>query len=714
MKINRIKFKNFRIYKGENEIELSSTNQLKNINIIAGKNGFGKTTFLTSLVWCFYGKMMVEVEEKYKKDIRNIGGYDSFLQTLINHEIKEDFANDSKNNSTVSIEIELTDLSIPSMPCKSLVIKRSFDIKNGIEELKILIDGIENELTKEVGLEVFINDFILPREIAKFFFFDAEKIVSLAEAKSKSELKSLSHAYSEVLGIKKYEDLKKNLETLLAKIRRNGAQPDQKLKLQILIEKENNFSSLIEINKEKKDELEKELTSYINQSNLLQEKLIREGNGISVEELKVLKNEQEQLRKESEEIKGRLKKMLDLLPLVLAGKKIIALNSQLENERFANTNFNVNISENVDLSRIILDKLSDLNLDKTLGIKIISSLERSLEEFTISSGENTQVLLDYTPEQFRAVKAVLDNIRNGFNVQFQNIVREEKNNRVSSSRVLYKIKQAEARKDNAVAQKLRAEKLRIDNRIIELSQDNGGLVEELKNIEQQLSTNSKELSELEKHLDLVDADHAKGEVTEKVLKKITLIIQRIKEEKKYSLQKSILIGLKKLMHKKNFVRNVKVIVQEDIIDIDLLDSNDNVIDKESLSKGEQQLYATALLKALVDESGIQFPIFIDSPLQKFDKFHSENIIKEFYPSISEQVVLFPLLEKELSEIEYSYLQPNLNKVYLIENKDGASSLKSYKSEQLFNEFRKDVSFVFWFIKNSNIHSSSRAVWKTIR
>lgn len=693
MKINRIKFNNFRIYKGENEIDLSSANHVKNINIIAGKNGFGKTTFLTSLVWCFYGKMMVEVEEKYKKDIRNIGGYDSFLKTLINHDIKADFENNSTNDSHIAIEVELSDLSIPSMPCKSLVIKRSFDLNNEVEELKILIDGIENELTKEVGLEVFINDFILPREIAKFFFFDAEKIVSLAEAKSKSELKSLSHAYSEVLGIKKYEDLKKNLETLLVKIRRNGAQPNQKHKLQILIEKETDLTSLIEINREKKTELDKELSSYINQSDALQEKLIREGNGISLEELKVLKEDQDHLKKESEEIKGRLKRMLDLLPLVMAGEKIIALNSQLENESFANTTFNVNISDNVDLSRIILNKLNDLNLDKSIGEKIINSLEKSLEEYTISSGENTQVLLDYTPEQTRAIKAVLDNIRNGFNIQFQSIVREEKNNRISLSRVLYKIKQAEARKDNAVAQKLRAEKLRIDNRIIALSQDKGGLLEELKTIEQQLFTKRRELSELEKHLNLVEADQAKGEVTEKLLKKITLIIQRVKEEKKYSLQKSILLGLKKLMHKKNFVRNVRVNVQEDIIDIDLLDINDNVIDKESLSKGEQQLYATALLKALVDESGIQFPIFIDSPLQKFDKFHSENIIKEFYPSISEQVVLFPLLEKELSEIEYSYLQPNLNKVYLIENRDGASSLKSYKSEQLFNEFRKDSGYV---------------------
>ena len=211
MKINKILFQNFRIYKGNNEI-IFSPNPSKNISIIAGKNGFGKTTFLTSLIWVFYGKMMSEVEDKYRKDIKNAGGYEKFLKTLLNRDVKTEFENNSNSSSILSVEIELKDLLIPSIPCKSVVLKRSYDLKTETEDLKIFIDGLENELTKEVGYEVFINDFILPREIAKFFFFDAEKIVSLAEAKSKAELKNLSKAYSEVLGIKKYEDLKKNLD----------------------------------------------------------------------------------------------------------------------------------------------------------------------------------------------------------------------------------------------------------------------------------------------------------------------------------------------------------------------------------------------------------------------------------------------------------------------------------------------------------------------
>lgn len=693
MKISKIKFNNFRIYKGENEITFLPSQQDKNINIVAGKNGFGKTTFLTSLIWCFYGKMMVEVEEKYKKDIKNAGGYEKFLNTLLNRDIKNDFEQSNLNDSNLSMEVELSDISIPSMPCERVLIKRSYNLSTENEILEIYIDGLENELAKEVGLELFINDFILPREIAKFFFFDAEKIVTLAEAKSKSELKNLSRAYSEVLGIKKYEDLKKNLETLLVKLRRNGAKPDQQIKLQQLIEKEKELKSLIELCLEKKTEIEKEILSYTNQSDSLQEKLIREGSGITLEELTQLKLEQELLKKDSDEIRGRLKKMIDLVPIVMAGQKLVELSDQLESESYADSNFNINIDENPLLKKSILNKLQSLNINISKGNEIIKLFQDSLEQHTIKSNEETSILLDYTPEQARAVKAVIDNVKNGFNIQFQNIVREEKNNKLATSKVFYKIKQAEARKGNAVAQKLREEKAKVDQRIIQLSQEKGGLIEELNSLESQVAINNRVLSEYEKNFKLVEADIAKSEVTEKLLLKISKIIQRVKEDKKYSLQKSILLGLKKIMHKNDFVHNVKVNVYDDIMDIDLLDSNDKIIDKESLSKGEQQLYATALLKALVDESGIKFPVFIDSPLQKFDKFHSQNIIREFYPTISDQVVLFPLLEKELSEMEYKTLQPHVNKVYIIDSENGASKFKFLKQDQLFAEIKNEGDYV---------------------
>lgn len=693
MKINRIKFHNFRIYKGDNEVLLNSSSPSKNINIIAGKNGFGKTTFLTSLIWCLYGKMMVEVEDKYRRDVRNAGGYEKFLLSLTNRDFLADLDIKQDNKAKMFMEVEIKDLTIPAMPCNKIVIRRTFNIANETEDVEIFIDDAENELTKEVGYEVFINDFILPREIAKFFFFDAEKIVTLAEAKTKAELRNLSKAYSEVLGIKKYEDLKKNLEVLLTKLRRNGAKPQEKEKLDALLEKEAELIKLRDIVSDEYNSNEQEINNCLKQSETLQEKLIREGSGITVEELQALQNEYSTLRDESDHIKLRLKKILDLVPLVLAGNKLNDLYNQLEKESGLVSSLNIDLNAIPNLTKILQEQLPDLKLELNQLDKIVKVFQKTIDKQNTHSKENVEILLDYTPEQVREVKAVIDNIKNGFNVQFTNIVKEDKNNRLLSSKVLNKIKQAEARKDNAVAQKLRDEKAKIDNKVLELSQQKGQLIEEKNTLDTQFSSNQKVLSEYEKNFKLIETDIEKAKITQTLLDKITLVIQKIKQDKKYSLQKSILLGLQKIMHKNNFIRNVRVNVLDDVIDIDLLDAKNNVIDKESLSKGEQQLYATALLKALVDESGIKFPVFIDSPLQKFDKYHSENIIKEFYPSISDQVVLFPLLEKELSEAEYEYLKPNLNKVYMINNIEGISSLKSYKVDTLFNEFNKETSHV---------------------
>ena len=73
MFIESIILHNNRAYKGHNKVSFKPAT--KNIFLIAGNNGFGKTTFLTSLVWCLYGKLMVDVDEKFRRDINDAQGY---------------------------------------------------------------------------------------------------------------------------------------------------------------------------------------------------------------------------------------------------------------------------------------------------------------------------------------------------------------------------------------------------------------------------------------------------------------------------------------------------------------------------------------------------------------------------------------------------------------------------------------------------------------
>lgn len=141
------------------------------------------------------------------------------------------------------------------------------------------------------------------------------------------------------------------------------------------------------------------------------------------------------------------------------------------------------------------------------------------------------------------------------------------------------------------------------------------------------------------------------------------------------------------MHKKDFIQKVDVSIIDEMIDIKLYNKRENQI--TILSRGEQQLFATALLRGLVEESEFKFPVFIDSPMQKFDEQHSTNIIKYFYPNISKQVVILPLMYKELNEKEYSIIKPGIKYCYIIDNIDAEQSkFQKVESEDLFSTYNK--------------------------
>ena len=85
MFIESIVLHNYRAYKGHNKILFKQ--DAKNIFLVAGNNGFGKTTFLTSLVWCLYGKLMVDVDEKFRREINDAQGYKGYARQNLNKEL---------------------------------------------------------------------------------------------------------------------------------------------------------------------------------------------------------------------------------------------------------------------------------------------------------------------------------------------------------------------------------------------------------------------------------------------------------------------------------------------------------------------------------------------------------------------------------------------------------------------------------------------------
>lgn len=710
MFIDSIELYNFRAYKGVNKVSFEKNG--KNVFLVAGNNGFGKTTFLTSLVWCLYGKLMIDVDEKFRRDINDAQGYKNFAKANLNQEsallISEaDFTNEDKKHiakngyggtygkyeedSKYHVEIHMTDVFIPAIPCSEITIKRTYDYLLETENIEVLIDGHVNELAKEVGYDIFINDFILSKDIAKFFLFDAEKIVNLAEIKSVDEKRKLSTAYSEVLGIKKYEDIKRNLENLRIKFRKKGGASVSQIKLgKLTADIEKIEQSIGEKERERALAIDS-IAAFQTEKDSLQEKLIREGNAMSVEELARLKAGLEAIKEKDLKLKSQLREMLDIAPFAISGKLFCEAIAQSELEQRSKTK-RAKAADLADAMRQtrqnIIEGARNINLtssQKELLESIIeSSFSATMAQYnSVSDEAGVKVLLDFSAEEHNALKSLYDNIRLSYNITFRQLVKDIKNNTIFMQKTQRKISAAEYDDGDAEIRKARTRKAEVEVKLTELESSSRKLSEEIGILNKDLSIKKKQLSESLKLVRVEGMDKEKDAMAERLINELNAFLTLLKNKRKSSLASKIKSEIDVLMHKTDFIHGVSIDILDNIIEINLMDKEGNVINKEKLSKGEQQLYATAILKALVEESGISFPVFIDSPLQKFDSIHSKNIISKFYPTVSKQVVIFPLLGKELSPSEYDSLLPNVNRAYVIQNQNGRSSFLLVDPKDIF-------------------------------
>ena len=670
MIIKTIELNNFRIYHGLNVIDLSKDSN-KNIFIVSGRNGFGKTTFLMSLVWCLYGRQMEDVDDLYRKEIVEQGGYSKYINNALNRLAEVD------GDYSFHVAITFTDLTIPELPCREIKVIRTYNKLTGANDvIEILIDGYPNELTKEVGPETFIRDFILPKEIAKFFFFDAEKIVNLAEVNTLEQRKKLSLAYSEVLGIKKYEDLKKELEELQYKLRKDSAnfkERQELIQFEADIKKNQN---LIEENTKELYTVTESINSKKQELNLIQEKLIKAGSSITVEELNELRYRDEELTKKSEQLSEELKESFDLVPFAIAGNAMLNVHIKLEQEatiKLAEFQTETVIQKTESVINELLDTDPDTALVIPFKVKefYADTLRVLIKKHFFSEvpdvPDNYKSLHDFSETDRKEFNALISNIKNSFKESFKRISGDNLQVKNELASIRKKLRDAEANQEDPLIAALKSQKDNLESEIEGNLRKKFDFENQNVAIEKEIHGKGQQIQELTKKLKVSEQNKDKDQKASDLIHYLKNFIATFKEEKKKSLEEAILTGLRMLMHKKDFIAKVDVEIINDIIDIKLYNGRQQEIKTGSLSKGEQQMYATALLRGLVEESDIDFPVFIDSPMQKFDEQHSENIVKYFYPSVSDQVVIFPLINKELSAKEYDLLKPNIAKAYLIEN-----------------------------------------------
>jgi len=185
MHLTKVTLKNYGVYRDKIEFDLTTTDD-KPIILIGGTNGAGKTTLFESILVGFYGQSFFNKKTTRKE-------YERFLANKIHRYLGTTVSADS---TSIIIDFKF----FHNGKVDDYTVDRTWKNDDGriIEELKIKKNGERLDSVEESQWQSFIEELI-PRGIAKLFFFDGEKIVKMAEEENEDiEIKS---SFDSLLGL---------------------------------------------------------------------------------------------------------------------------------------------------------------------------------------------------------------------------------------------------------------------------------------------------------------------------------------------------------------------------------------------------------------------------------------------------------------------------------------------------------------------------------
>lgn len=675
MKIKKITLFNVGPYSGVNEFDIDCADKSKNIVLIGGKNGAGKTTFFTSLRTCLYG------HKAYGYENTNQHYFDEIYK-LVNDNEKE------KDEGVARVELNL--LFDDGMDNNEYQIVREWKINNRkmTEEYHIYLNNDELFGDELVDFENYLLH-IIPPNLFKFYFFDGEKIGEFFLKSNQDN--SFKNAFLTMTGYDNIELLIKNFKRNISNKTKNNSMSYKYFSLQSEIEKieqelNDQKTKLKELN-DQKIEVEDNIAKL--------EKDYSKNGGLSIEQWQAINKElvvEEGKREESHRMRKDFANTE--IPYVILYDKMLALKEQIDVEEKLTKKYAILEYINKETLTELLSK----DLEQSDRDKVIKTITKYIDK-KISVEDDEKIVLGLSNQEKNEVLSQIER-HLGFD---KNIILE------LSNRI---------KKSLNTSQKLRKqlEKSNIDKyeEFMEMKQDflnlkasvesNAKALEiEIFKTQSMFETKQSEFKKVKKEyeeelkaLSVNDISSrsllALSDVSEKLLRtqidKVENNFKKIfskiinKEDfidgiyideklniypyKNHRVKKSQIIeAMKKTKSLEEYVGKMGM----EIINEKMNDENDYIdIPNEitsPFSQGEKQVYIMSIYFALMQISRVDVPFVIDTPFARIDTEHRSKIVKNFFTKLKGQVFILST-DEEINNDYMKNIKPNVSNQYLLE------------------------------------------------
>jgi len=640
----------------------------KNIVIVGGMNGYGKTSILEALYLCLYGKDALPHLARAGLKTDDYRGYPSFLEKALNGEAKRD---ELDNMMSVRIVFNRT-------KTKGIDITRRWYFRaNGnwrdeetiVREISRDIAGTpKKDGEKGFQLSELLEQQYVPAHIAPFFFFDGEEVKKLAD---QSRIEQVKLGLEGLLGVvllrnladrlKAFEDQKRsklsnldeqNLDQLQQKLHDEEAR---------LTSAKNKLSS----NSESMSDMKAERQS------LLDRIVASGGGGGEIATVKDLVEEREQLRSAKKAVETQLARIVaDKLPFFLMPNKLLNSFKEQINSEIALTQWQTECRALQPKQQKFFDQLlneSSFQFVPELNPNQVVALEKRVEtawhSLFLPPPPNCadEFVHDYLHDELKQ-KAIKFLANLGVGQKEVNDLIIQKNDHESRlDEISRRISRFDGIDRDGTLTDLKLKLNQIMQSIDGLESLNGNLGREVHSLEAVIHQ-TRATYEGERHRrDTTSPDRNLVDKSERTRKIIEEVIPELFPLKVRQLSLSMTKVYKQLAHK----TQVSKIQIENDGTTKILSSNGKELNFDR-SAGENQIFATALIAGLAEVSKIDAPLVVDTPLGRLDSKHRENIFGFWIGDQSRQVILLSQ-DEEISPQHYKTIQSSVCKTYLLQH-----------------------------------------------